>query len=380
VTDGSTAARTDDRRVRVLALYHRAETFGGSFNSVLDVLTRTDRARFDVIAGVPGSGNVERQLQSAGLRVLHEAEQPGARAFAYASAVVRCAWRLRRQRIGLLYVSDYVCWRSSALAAARLAGVPRVVHVRAPLSSETLDPELLAATIVIGNSAATIRALDDRLPADRRRVVHNFIETEPFAAGRDIRETFFGGRPPVVGFVGVFRPEKGIEYFLEMARIIAAERREVRLLAVGGESAVQDIGWVARMKTYARDLGVEHVVHFAGSRSDIPDVMRSIDVLVVPSLNEGFGRVIIEANAAGTPAVGAEAAGIPEVIEDGVTGLLVPPRDPAAMAAACLRLLDDREWRERLRGALPQWVAERFSPATQLRLIESAWNDAIRGV
>jgi glycosyltransferase involved in cell wall biosynthesis len=371
--------KTDSARLRVLALYHRAETFGGSFNSVLDVLTRTDRSRFEVIAGVPGPGNVERQLQSAGLRVVHQAEQPGARSLGYASAVVRCAWRLRRERIGLLYVSDYVWWRSSTLAAARLAGVPRVVHVRAPLSRETLDPELLAATIVVGNSAATIRALDDRLPADRRRVVHNFIETGPFAAGRDIRETFFGERPPVVGFVGVFRPEKGIEYFLEMARIILADRPEIRFLAVGGESAVQDIGWVGRMKAYAEDLGVDRAVHFAGSRSDIPDVMRSIDVLVVPSLNEGFGRVIIEANAAGTPAVGADAAGIPEVVEDSVTGLLVPPRDPSSMAAACLRLLDDREWRERLRRTLPQRVAERFCPATQLRLIESAWSDAVRG-
>ena len=94
-------------------------------------------------------------------------------------------------------------------------------------------------------------------------------------------------------------PEKGIEYFLDMARLLRTRHPGVRFLMVGGESASHDRGWLPRMKGYAEQLGLADVVHFAGPREDIPDIMRSIDLLVVPSLNEGFGRVILEAERVG---------------------------------------------------------------------------------
>jgi glycosyltransferase involved in cell wall biosynthesis len=283
---------------------------------------------------------------------------------------------LRRHRPALVYVADYVTWRSSLLLAARIAGIPAVVHVRAPLGSE-IDPELLRATMVIGNSEASIRKIRACRPGDRVRVVYNFIDPEPFERARDIRAQFFQTGGPIVGFVGVFRPEKGIEYFLDMAKLLLERRPGLRFLAVGGESAVEDVGWFDRMRAHAGAIGLGDRIHFTGSRADIPDVMKSIDVLVVPSLYEGFGRVIVEANAAGVPAVGADAAGIPEVIEHGVTGLLVPPRDASAMAVAVEHLLDDEPFRARLRQTLPVRVRERFSPAAQMALLQQAWADAL---
>ena len=371
--------REVEPRARVLVLYHRAQTFGGSFNSVLDVLARVDGRRFDVTAAVPGPGNAADALASLGLPVRFFAEQPATRTPGYALAVARAAVLLWRLRIALVYVADYVTWRSSMLAAARLLGVPRVVHVRAPLHDNARDPELQRASIVIGNSEATVRRLRKTRPAGAVRVVYNFIDFERFATGVDRRHDFFGGSPPVVGFLGVFRPEKGIEYFLQMAARLSVSRPDVRFLAVGGESAVDDIGWFPKMQRYAAELGIDKLVHFAGPREDVPDMMRSMDVLVVPSLNEGFGRVIIEANASGVPVVGANAAGIPEVIDDGRTGLLVPPRDPEAMAAAAARLLDDVNWRRLLAVELPRSACERFSPERQMSALHAAWIDALEG-
>lgn len=362
---------------RLLAFYHRAETFGGSFNSVTDVLERVDRTRFSPVVAVPGPGNCADRFRAMELPVTFASESAGSRTPRYGLSVASLAWLLRHRRIKLLYVSDYVTWRSSALLAARLMGVPSVVHVRAPLGSDVIDPELLNATIVIGNSDASIRALRAHRPEGRVRVVHNFIDFEPFDQATDIRNRFFSGTGPVVGFVGVFRPEKGIEYFLDMARLVLDQRPDARFLAVGGESAVQNMGWFDRMRAHAHAVGLGDRIHFTGSRTDIPDLMRSIDVLVVPSLNEGFGRVIVEANAVGVPAVGANAAGIPEVIEHGVTGYLVPPREAPAMASVVLRLLADRPLLERLRQTLPQRVRLRFSPATQMALLQQAWADAM---
>ncbi len=175
----------------------------------------------------------------------------------------------------------------------------------------------------------------------------------------------------------MFRPEKGIEYFLDMARRVHDTRPDVRFLAVGGESSVADIGWFDRMRAYAGSLGLAEVVHFTGTRTDVADLMASMDVVVVPSLNEGFGRVIVEANAAGRLVVGADAAGIPEVVQPGVTGLLVPPRDAHALANAVMRILDDGEWRSRAARDLPAATRERFSPDVQMARLQQAWDDAI---
>jgi glycosyltransferase involved in cell wall biosynthesis len=361
----------------MLAVYHRSQTFGGSFNSVLDVLARVDAGRFAVTAAVPGPGNAAAALAELRIPVQFTSERPASRTPGFAAAVASDWWRLRRQGTAILYVTDYVTWRSSTLTAARLAGVPSVVHVRSPLGADGLDPELLRATIIVGNSQATVRGILSHRDQDTVRVIYNFIDFARFDGARDRRLEFFPEGPPVVGFLGVFRPEKGIEYFLQMASRIAEQRPDVRFLAVGGESAVNDIGWFPRMCEYARELRIDRLIRFTGSRDDVPDMMKSMDVLVVPSLNEGFGRVIIEANAVGVPAVGADAAGIPEVIEAGRTGLLVRPADPDQLTTAVLRLLGDRAWRERLSQELPGYVRSRFSAERQMHAMHQAWDDAI---
>lgn len=363
--------------LRVLAVYHRAETFGGSFMSVVDVAARLDRRRFEVVAVVPGPGNAAQAFAGRGLQTTFAEEMAGRRHPAYAVSVARWAWRLKARRIRLVYVTDYVTWRSSALLAARMLGIPRVVHVRAPMPSVGLDPELLKATVVLGNSRASVRSLLDRPDAPDVRVVFNFIDFTSYDRAQDRRAALFPQGGPIVGFLGVFRPEKGIEFFLEMARQLAARRGDIRFLLVGGESSVADIGWLPKMKALAGDLGIANRCVFTGERTDVADLMKSMDVLVVPSLNEGFGRVIVEANAVGVPVVGADAAGIPEVIEDGVTGWLVPPRDAGAMAAAVDRVLDDVDWRRRVADIAPVKVRERFSAATQMPLLEQALIDAL---
>ena len=162
-----------------------------------------------------------------------------------------------------------------------------------------------------------------------------------------------------------------------MVKITRTARPEVRYLAVGGDPAMSNRNWLERMRRHADDIGVADVVTFTGPRTDIPEVMCSLDVLVVPSWTEGFGRVVVEAGAVGTPVVGTNVGGIPEALEDGVTGVLVPPRDPAAMGAAVLRVLDDQAWRAQVAAVAPVRVRERFAPQKQVRAIEAIWREAL---
>ncbi len=363
--------------ITVLWIYHQSHAFGGPFNAIQEILRLRDRRRFRMIAMLPGPGPCADVFRREGAAVIYGREHPGERTWRYGAATVSFAAMLARERVDLVYFPDYTTWKPAEILGARLARVPVVLHVRSPhLDATDVDPLLQRATLIIGNSSASLQGFRGHVPDKRLRVIYNCVDTRRFLSGRDIRAEFFGGRPPIVGFVGIFRPEKGIEYFLEAARIIHRERPDVRFLAVGGESAFKNQNWVPRMMNHAKELQVDHVVRFVGQRTDIPDIMRSIDVLAVPSLNEGFGHVIIEANAAGTPVVGFDAGGIPEVIENNVTGFLVPPRDAQALAEGLLRALDDENWRTRVATVAPRRVQERFDPRTQVGLITDAWREA----
>jgi glycosyltransferase involved in cell wall biosynthesis len=363
--------------VRVLWVVDVVDASIGSFNSVLGILRHLDRDAFDVVAVVPAPGRCSQALEGLGARVLYRPIVASGKTLRYLGAVISAYRMLRREACGLVYFTDHARWRPAELLAARLARLPAVVRFGAPPSDAmAADPSLRGARAIIGDSRATLRPLRGHMPDTALHVVYPCIDLDRFGRGPDRRGNFFARDAPIVGFVGMFRPEKGIEYFLEMAAILRTARPDVRYLAVGGESAGER-NWLARMQGHAAACGVDDVVHFAGLRTDIPEIMRTLDVLVVPSLTEGFGAVIVEANAAGVPVVASSVGGIPEVLEDGITGILVPPRSAAALAAAVQRILDDGAWRARVAALAPARVRARFSPAAQVRASEAIWRAAL---
>ena len=164
-------------------------------------------------------------------------------------------------------------------------------------------------------------------------------------------------------FVGRFTPEKGLRYLLEALPAVLERLPRVRVRLVGGDEA--DDGQFHQM---ARRLGVADRVDFGGvvPREELPAMYAEADVLVVPSLAEGHPLAPIECLACGTPAVASDIAGLNETIDDGVNGLLVPPRDPAALADALCRVLGDGELLDRLsRAARPS--VERFAWEPRVR-------------
>jgi len=365
-------------RPKVLCVYAWADALESMFHNLLEILRYRDPDAFDVTAIVPAEGGCSRALEAAGVPVLFGRMVPAGKNLRYLRAVLSFAWRLGRESIDLVYFPDYDRWRPAELLGALVAGVPVVIHVRAPMGEGmAAEPCLRSVSAIIGDSEATLRALHGRVPEEALHVVHGFVDFARFPVDPDRQERVFDAHPRVVGFVGFFRPEKGIEDFLAVAKIVKTARPEVRFRAVGGDSSMTKHGWQEKMKRHAVEIGVADVVTFAGHRTDIPDVMRSLDVLVIPSLREGLVRVALEAGAVGTPVVGANAGGIPEALEDGVTGVLVPPSDPVATAAAVLRVLDDRAWRARVATVAPARVRERFAPQKQVRTIETIWHEAL---
>jgi glycosyltransferase involved in cell wall biosynthesis len=147
---------------------------------------------------------------------------------------------------------------------------------------------------------------------------------------------------PLVGVVGALAPHKAQSYFLRAAAELARTRPDVRYVIVGEGELEQEL------KELARSLGIERIVAFAGFRRNMRAVFAAIDVFVLSSVAEGLCTSIMDAMACGVPVVATRVGGVPEIIRDADCGILVPPADPSAMAAAIGRVLKDSSLRSRL--------------------------------
>ncbi|HEX8949988.1 MAG TPA: glycosyltransferase family 4 protein [Dissulfurispiraceae bacterium] len=147
---------------------------------------------------------------------------------------------------------------------------------------------------------------------------------------------------PLVGWVGRLDPVKGCGHFLGTCRLIKEELPDARYLVVGDGPLRRE------MEELSRSLGLSREVIFLGFREDIPSIMSSIDLLVHTPLNEGLGKVLLEAMASAKPIVAAKVGGIPEIVTHGLNGLLVPPGDCASGARESVKILKDRALAEKL--------------------------------
>jgi len=189
-------------------------------------------------------------------------------------------------------------------------------------------------------------------------LLYNGVNLRRFSPERDgsalRREIGIGPRQLVVSFIGHLIFDKGVNYFLDAAAVLLAERRSARFLVVGtGKDA-------ARFKQQARELGIDREVIFTGCRDDVENVQAATDIVVMPSQwPEAMGLVLLETMASGNPIVATRVGGISEAIEDGVTGILVPPGQSGGIVRALRRLLDDPNLRRQM-GEMARRRAEQM--------------------
>jgi glycosyltransferase involved in cell wall biosynthesis len=202
----------------------------------------------------------------------------------------------------------------------------------------------------------------DGIDPARITCVHSGIDPARFEieispAERAALRTELGapGEGPLIGNIAWFADHKGQVYLVEAAPKILAARPDARIALIG-EGELR-----SALETRARELGVADRVLFPGWRQDIPRCLKAIDLFVMSSHLEGLGTAVLDAMAAGTPVVATRAGGIPEIVVDGETGLLVPVRDPDALGAAVIRMIEDPQLSRDCRIAARRRVRDEFS-------------------
>jgi glycosyltransferase involved in cell wall biosynthesis len=205
----------------------------------------------------------------------------------------------------------------------------------------------------------------DGVPADRTVTVHEGIDVEHVLAAPavNVHEAFWlPHHAPVVGNVAALVPHKGQRYLVDAAHLVVQEIPDARFVILG-EGELRD-----HLEKQVREHHLEKHVLLPGFRTDVLGCLKGFDLFVMSSVTEGLGTSLLDAMACSRPIVATRAGGIPEIVEDGVNGLLVPPRDAASLAKAIVRALQDDRLRQRLGEAGFDRVRARF---TVERMVEA---------
>ena len=366
--------------MRTVVHFTDTAQFGGAERILLTVLAGLDRERWRRVLlhrDEPGIAPLIREAHALGVetRVV-----PRWRRRNLAAWLVRRAAELRAERAAVFHA--HLTWARrcrDGLAAAMLARVPAIVAtqqlfagIRRPRALWSQRLLFLGVHRYLAVSEDMSRALEPTclFPSRKIRVVHNGVPLDTIRRRPDpaIRRVLTGEIDrPVVLTAARLEPQKGLEYLLKTAALVPNVG-----FAIAGEGTARQ-----SLESLAARLGVADRVRFLGHREDVPDLLANADLFVLPSLFEGLPVSVLEAMAAGVAVIASAIAGTDEVVRDGETGLLVAPRDPAALAAAVRVLTDNPERRHELAAAGAARVREEFSADVMVARIAATYEELL---
>ena len=390
------------RARKVIHVITRLDYGGSAQNTMLTALGH-DRAQFEplVVAGYPGCWDAQggqaateencRQLEKAAIRWML---LPSLTREVHPIKDAQALWQLirlfRQEQPALVHTHTS---KAGVLGrvAAWLARVPVIVHTPhghvfyghfGPFRSWLfLQIERVLSALTDRLIALTEAERQDHLDravgeADRFAVVPSGIDRERFGRARvqGKQQPDWFGCPPealIVGSVGWLTDVKGHEYLIEAVAKLKPDFPSLHLVIIGSGDRHDALLQQSEL------AGLRDAVHLLGHRDDIEACLAGMDLFVLPSLNEGMGRALVEAMAAGLPVIASRVGGIPAVISHERTGLLVPPGDASALAEALRRLLDRPEWATQLGLAASRSVDSRYGSVSMVHAIESIFAEAL---
>jgi glycosyltransferase involved in cell wall biosynthesis len=361
--------------VRLLLVVDSLEV-GGAERQVVDLAVALRRKGCGVTVACSVAGDLSGGLEEAGIPV-----RPLLRQLVKRRLSPAYAWRLRRllrkERFDLVHAHIYASVVAATIATLG-SDMPLVITEHTEATWQDWRARWLSrwvyrrvARIIAVSTPIRRRLIErDRVHPDLIAIIPNAVVSVPEPSAdaplpAELRER------PLVGVVARLQPEKGVANFLKAAARVAPQFPDAHFVVAGDGPLRQQLA------DLAADLGLERRVHFLGFRSDASELMRFLDVLVVPSLSEGSPLVTLEAVAAGVPVVASAVGGIPDQIRHDKEGLLVPPGDTEALGDALLALLRDPDHARRLGEAGRRRVSSQFSHAAMVRQIEDVYHSVV---
>jgi glycosyltransferase involved in cell wall biosynthesis len=384
---GFSSASADDQLAprRVLFVESYPHVLYGQQQTLLALLDAHDPAKLDPVVAMPAAGPFADELRARKIPIrlvpypallasyggTFFRSSPMAKARA-AWQAANYAWRLRTE-LRELRIEGVFCNDTRGLLtvglAARSLGLPVMIWEKLEQPQGWLDAlQLPLATInvVIANAVlAKCPAWQVRLFRRKITQVFDGVDVALFQRAREIRAQLgLAENDTALAVVGTITHRKGQDRILQVIDRLVERAPSVKLLMVGGPISEEDRRFFDRLPNNNHPR-----VAWLGVRRDIPEIMKSVDILVAPSRYEGMSRVCVEAMAAGKPVVAARIGGIPEVVVDGETGLLFDGDDADALVECLVRLSASREHREQLGAAGKLRAARCFDGSRQMQKV-----------
>jgi glycosyltransferase involved in cell wall biosynthesis len=390
-------------KIKVIHIITRLDKGGSAQNTLLTCMGLAERYELVLVYGLSLESHMTECEQEAVESGIKEAERKGVRVIAIPSLLRKISpgqdlraffsvWRLiigERPAIVHTHTS-----KAGILGrcAAKLAGVPTIVHTPhghvfyghfGTLASRFfLVIERSMAFVTDCMVALTEAERNDYVAfsvsnPDKIVTIHSGVEIERYMKAEveiadKKRSLGLDPKELVVGSIGWLLPIKGPMHLLRAMARVWQSHPETRLLFVGrGDMEEQ-------LRAEAFRMGVSDKVTFLGWRNDIPEIIHTLDILVLPSLNEGMGRVLVEAMAAGKPVVASRAGGILDLVKHGHNGFLVTPGDVVGLSLAIEELVRDERLRNEM-GSRGRTVAKNYSVEKMLREIDALYSSLYQG-
>ena len=361
---------------------HGLPAIGGAERDLLALLTSLDREKWDLQVACPATGPLRQALDGCSVPVVPITLPPWRKLsslMARYGAVRQLSQLLARVEPSLIHVNDLWWVPHTVQAVAALPQpVPVIAHVRQEVQPAKVRQYELDR---VGHVVAVSQRVEKDLLAGglSRQVVSTIysgvdLRSLGVLEGSGIRaEWGIPNDAMVLGTVANLLPLKGYEVMLAAFPAILAAIPTVHYLIIGGGGAE----YCARLNAIAVERGISERVHFAGFQESVASYLSALDLYVHPSLKEAFGLAVVEAMAMGKAVVATTTGGLPEVVAQGETGLLVPPGDVESLAATVVSLLKDRVRREQMGICGRARAHERFSLDASVRHMEQLYGEVL---
>lgn len=344
-----------------------AGDWGGASRVLYTNLRLLDRSRLTPLVLLPKQGPIEEELQRLGIRyyIWGSLVEPG-NPLKYMKGIIRALIFLRREHIAAIHLNGTFFWRPAELFAARLLRIPFAAHYHVIIRKPGPSIKHCRAAICVSKYTA-----DNSLPSSLKKpVIYNPIDLRRFDAGHGLRnELGIHKDDIVIAFLGQIREIKGVADFIEMAKEIKGHN--IHFLIAGECRDPTKFPGSYSESNLERMAGGDARIRYIGYIKEVENVYHTADIVVVPSRwEEPLGLINLEAGACRKVVVATRVGGIPEVIEDGVTGFLVSPGNIDELASRVRQLVADSALRQRM-GEAGRTRVEEFFTLQPVRSFES---------
>ncbi len=363
---------------------------GGTEKQVLNLVSRMDRRQYDLQFGclhkagdfVDDFEKLDIPITAFPIRKLYHPET--------LRQQINFSGFLRRERIQIMHSYNFYS-NVFAIPAARLAGVPVILAsirdrgVYLTPAKKRLQKSVcsMADKILVNADAIHDWLLEENYPAAKIRVIKNGIDMSLYEkschCGALRKELDIPENAPLIIMLSRLDPKKGVVDFINAAAQLNTLHPEAIYL-IAGEKLISHEGSLDPESVYHRELlqlvnalGMKDKIIFAGHRSDVPQILAEATVSVLPSHSEGLSNTLLESMAAGVPVVATTAGGNPELVVEGVTGFLVPPREPRLLANAIAKILDDQGLAQTMGVQAKKIALNEFSMSRMVQLTQEMY-------